>query len=260
MRALSNVKRIVVKVGTSTLTYENGRLNIRGIEKLVRVLADLRNSGHEIVLVSSGAIGVGASKLAFDHRPQEVREKQAAASVGQPLLMEIYDEFFRKYNQTIGQILLTKNVLINQQMHENAVNTFSTLFEYGVIPIVNENDTVVTDEILFGDNDTLSAYIADIVEADLLLLLTDIDGLYDKNPKEFPEAKLLHEVTELTNEVRAAAGGVSSNRGTGGMQTKLLAVEVAAKAGAKTIIMNGAEPAEIYRVLEGEQIGSYFDC
>ena len=258
MRNIKSVQKIVVKVGTSTLTFEQGSLNLKRIEELVRVLSDIKNSGKQVVLVSSGAIGVGVSRLRLSERPNDIKDKQAAAAVGQCQLMSIYDEFFRRYNQVVGQVLLTKDVITNKIMHENAVNTFDALLNYGAIPIVNENDTVSTYEIMFGDNDRLSAYVANIVDADLLIMLTDIDGLYDKNPSEI-DAKLINEVQEITDEIRNNAGGVGSNRGTGGMATKIAAVEIACDSDTKTIIMDGSNPAAIYDVLEGAEIGTYFD-
>ena len=259
MRNLSNVEKIVVKVGTSTLTYENGRLNFKRIEVLARVLSDLQNAGKSVVLVSSGAIGVGRQIMGLDHRPSTVQEKQAAAAVGQPQLMEIYDEFFRKYSQKTAQILLTHMVIDNVQMYKNAVNTLKNLCDYQIIPIVNENDTVVTDEILFGDNDTLSAHIAQMVQADLLILLTDIDGLYDADPSKNSEARLILKIEKISDEIKAMAGDSASNRGTGGMLTKIAAAEIAHKFGTKTIIMNGESPENIYNILEGEEIGTYFE-
>lgn len=259
MRNLHEVETIVVKVGTSTLTYENGRLNLRRIEVLVRVLSDLQNAGKQVVLVSSGAIGVGREIMGLNHRPSTVPEKQAAAAVGQPQLMGIYDNFFRKYNQKNAQILLTHMVIDNLQMHENAINTLKALLDYNIIPIVNENDTVVTDEIRVGDNDTLSAYIAQMVKADLLLLLTDIDGLYDSNPSHNSSAQFVSEVSEITEEIEAMAGDSESDFGTGGMRTKLSAAKIAHAAGTKTIIMNGENPENIYHILEGESIGTYFN-
>jgi glutamate 5-kinase len=245
-------------VGTSTLTHDNGKLNIKRIEELVRVLSDIKNSGKSVILVSSGAIGVGASRMGFSQSPSEVKEKQALSSVGQCQLMSIYDECFRRYNHIVGQVLLTKDVITNEKMLENAINTFNVLMEYGVIPIVNENDAISTNEILFGDNDTLSAYVANIVEADLLVILTDIDGLYDKNPQE-PTAQLLSLVEEITEEIRNNAGGAGSERGTGGMSTKVLAAEIAAKSKTKTLIINGADPSLIYQALGGEEIGTFFN-
>jgi len=257
MRNLKDANTIVIKVGTSTLTFENGSLNLKRIEELVRVIADIKNSGKNVILVSSGAIGVGVSRLRLRERPNDIKGKQAAAAVGQCQLMSIYDEFFRRYNQVVGQVLLTKDVITNEKMHENAVNTFDALLGFGVIPIVNENDTISTYEIMFGDNDTLSAYVANIVNADLLIMLTDIDGLYDKNPAK-PGAKLINEVREITDDIRKSAGGVGSSRGTGGMATKIMAVEIAANSGAQTIIMDGQNPAQIYNALEGAEIGTYF--
>lgn len=259
MRNLKDVETIVVKVGTSTLTYENGRLNLRRIEILVRVLSDLQNAGKHVILVSSGAIGVGWQVMGLDHRPNTVPEKQAAAAIGQPQLMSIYENFFRKYNQKNAQILLTHMVIDDPQMHENAINTLSALLDYKVIPIVNENDTVVTDEIRVGDNDTLSAYIAQMVKADLLILLTDIDGFYNSNPSCNPDAKFISEVMKITKEIESMAGDSASDLGTGGMRTKLIAAKIAHSVGTKTIIMNGESPENIYRVLEGDIIGTYFD-
>lgn len=258
MREFSNKKKIVIKVGTSSLTFENGSINLQKIEELARVITDVKNSGREVVLVSSGAIGVGVSRLGLHARPEDAPGKQAMAAVGQCQLMSIYDEFFRKYNQIVGQILLTKDVVTNEKMNKNAINAFNSLQKFNVIPIVNENDTVSTDEIEFGDNDTLSAYVANIVGADLLIMLTDIDGLYDKNPSE-NGAKLIPEVTQITGEIRMIAGGAGSSRGTGGMETKIIAAEIAAKHGTQTVIVSGKTPSLIYKILEGEDIGTYFN-
>lgn len=265
MRNFSDVKRIVIKVGTSTLTFENGELNLRRIQELALVVADVRNSGKDVILVSSGAVGAGVGRLGLKSRPTAIKEKQAAAAVGQSQLVCIYDEFFRKYNKTVGQVLLTRDVVVNEAMHENVVNTFETLLDFGVIPIVNENDSVSIAEIIvddnetFSDNDTLSAHVANIVNADLLIMLSDIDGLYDRNPAE-PDAKLISEVTEITEEIKKMAGGAGSTLGTGGMVTKILAVEIAKNSGTKTLLINGNNPAQIYNVLEGEEIGTYFNC
>ena len=259
MRDFGSVSKIVIKVGTSTLTYDNGKLNLRKIEELARVLSDLKNSGKDIILVSSGAIGVGVSRVGLKERPKSIPAKQAMAAIGQCQLMSIYDEFFRRYNQTVGQVLLTKDVVTNEKMNRNAINAFNTLLDYNIIPIVNENDTVSTDEIEFGDNDTLSAYVANIIRADLLILLTDVDGLYDKNPSE-AGAVLISEVNEITDEIKNSVGGAGTARGTGGMKTKIMAVEIAAGSGTKTIIMCGENPSQIYNLLEGESIGTYFNC
>ena len=253
IRKLPDINKIVIKVGTSTLTYENGELNLRRIEELARVIADIKNSGKDVILVTSGAIGAGVGRLGLGARPTVVKQKQATAAVGQCQLMCIYDEFFRRYNKTAGQILLTKDVVTNEKMHENAINTFDALLSYGVIPIVNENDAVSTHEILFGDNDTLSAHVASITKADLLIILTDVDGLYDENKIT------IHEISEITDNIRNLVGGAGSKQGVGGMVTKLMAVEIAAEAGAKTIIMNGKQPSLIYNILEGEEIGTFFN-
>ena len=254
-------RRIVVKVGTSTLTYENGKVNLRNLEKLCKVLSDLHNSGKQIILVSSGAIGVGVGKLKIKERPRETRYKQAIAAVGQCELMFLYDKFFGEYNNSVAQILLTKNVVLNELSKQNVVNTFQTLLEMGIIPIVNENDTVATDELIganFGDNDNLSAIVADLVGADLLIILTDIDGLYESDPRKDPNAKKISAVKHIDNEIREMAGGSGSNRGTGGMSTKITAAAAATSAGINTCVMSGADPSKIYKLLSGESIGTMF--
>lgn len=258
VRDFKNAKRIVFKVGTSTLTYDNGKLNIRKIESLVRVLSDLRNSGKDIILVTSGAIGVGVAKIGRSERPKALPHKQAMASIGQCELMYLYDKLFSEYHNTVAQILLTPDVVDSPIRKQNAQNTFETLMEYGVIPVVNENDTVSTEEVEFGDNDTLSAIVSKLVHADLLIILSDIDGLYDKNPKDHSDAKLIGEVYGVNDEIRALAGGAGTSRGTGGMVTKLSAAEIANGAGIDMIIINGDEPCGIYDVLEGKQIGTVF--
>ena len=261
--ALKHAKRIVFKVGTSTLTYENGKLNLRRIEYLCRTLSDLQNSGRRIVLVSSGAIGVGVGKLGLARRPDETAKKQALAAVGQCELMFIYDKFFGEYHQNVAQVLLTADVTARENSRTNVVNTFSELLSMGIIPIVNENDTVAVDELEgrnFGDNDTLSAIVASLVGADALVILTDIDGLYDKNPKTCPDAKRIPLVRAITDEVRAMAGGAGSSRGTGGMATKIRAAQVAAESHIPTVILAGDDPENLYRVFEGEDIGTVFDC
>ncbi len=225
---ITEAKRIVIKVGTSTLTYENGRLNLRRIEQLVKVICDLTNSGKEIVLVSSGAIGVGVGKLGLKERPSKNREKQALAAVGQCELMFIYDKLFGEYNHNVAQVLLTKFAVDTDHKKQNVINTMETLLEMGIIPIVNENDTCAIDELdgdKIGDNDRLSAIVAEIVNADLLVMLTDIDGLYTKNPKNNPDAEKIEVVEEITDEIRTMASGSGSNRGTGGMITKIIAAD-----------------------------------
>jgi len=251
-------KRIVVKVGTSTLTHENGKLNIRRVELLTRVLSDLMNQGLEIVLVSSGAIGVGVGKMGLSARPDEVPQKQALAAVGQGQLMSIYDKFFSEYSQTCAQVLLTRDVIDSEERRENAINAFSTMFDYGIIPIVNENDVISTFEIQFGDNDTLSANVAKLVGAQLLIILSDIDGLFDQNPKDNPDAKVIPIVTKITDEIVALAGGAGGNLGTGGMVTKIKAAEIATQSGINMIIANGSKVEELYKIFEGKYVGTLF--
>ena len=252
------MKRIVVKVGTSTLTYENGKMNIGRMSKLAQVLTDVANSGVEVVLVSSGAIGVGVQKLGLSEKPKSTKGKQAAASVGQSELMFIYDKLFGEYNQNISQLLLTSEDIDNLKRRENLLGTFEKLLEFGVIPIVNENDSTTTDEIEFGDNDTLSALTAKLVGADLLIILSDINGLYDKNPNEYAEAKLIETVEHITPAIYQMAGGAGSRMGTGGMKTKVDAAKIATEAGMDMVIMNGSEPTDIYKVLAGEAVGTVF--
>lgn len=249
---------VVIKVGTSTLTYETGKLNLKRLDVLSRIIADLQNSGKRVVLVSSGAIGVGMSKLGLAVRPQSVKEKQAIAAVGQCELMSIYDRIFSEYGTIVAQILLTKDVLTNKERHENIVNTFNTLLEKGIVPIVNENDSISIDEIKFGDNDTLSALVSTLVDADTLIILSDIDGLYNKNPREFSDAYLLHTVEEITDEIEKMASGAGTSKGTGGMITKISAAKMATSAGCDVIIANGSDPHVIYEILDGNQIGTLF--
>ena len=254
-------KRIVVKVGTSTLTYENGKINLRRVDTLCKVLADLRNFGHDIVLVSSGAIGVGVGKLGLLERPSSTREKQALAAVGQCELMFMYDKFFSEYNNTVAQVLLTKYSVDNDHKKENVLNTFNTLLSMGIIPIVNENDTVAIDELEgnnFGDNDMLSAIVAKLTNADGLVILTDIDGLFSGNPKTDDDAVLIPVVEEITEEVEALAGGAGSSRGTGGMITKLNAAKIAMDGGIDMVILNGRKPDQLYDLFDGKQVGTLF--
>lgn len=254
-------RRIVVKVGTSTLTYENGQVNLRRLEMLCKVLSDLHNSGKQIILVSSGAIGVGMGKLKLKKRPSETRFKQALAAVGQCELMFLYDKFFGEYNNSVAQLLLTKNVVMSDHSRQNVVNTFQTLLEMGIIPIVNENDTVAIDELVganFGDNDNLSAIVADLVGADLLVILTDIDGLYDSDPRKNPDAVKIPVVTHIDDMIREMAGGSGSNRGTGGMATKITAAAAATSAGINCCVMSGNDPSKLYKLIDGEQLGTMF--
>ncbi len=255
---IKNARRIVFKVGTSTLTHPSGMLNLRRIERLVRVLADLKNMGREIVLVSSGAIGVGVGKLGLAERPRDTRSKQAVAAIGQVELMYIYDRLFSEYNHTISQVLLTRDVVEDENRCELCRSTFSRLLEYKAIPIVNENDTVAVEEIEFGDNDSLSAVVATLCGADLLVILSDIDGLYDDNPRQNPQAVLISEVHQLDETVLEYAKGAGSARGTGGMVTKLHAAQIAGAEGIDTIVMNGENPMKIYDLLEGRPVGTRF--
>ncbi|NLA76724.1 MAG: glutamate 5-kinase [Clostridiales bacterium] len=257
MACLKNAKRIVVKVGTSTLTHETGKTNIKRMQELVRTLSDLANAGLEIALVTSGAIGVGVGKLGLKERPKDTPGRQAAACVGQCELMFMYDKLFSEYGHTVGQLLITKSDIDNRERRENLINAFDCLFSYGAIPIINENDSVAVEEIVYGDNDNLSAHVAKLVGADALVILTDTDGLFDKDPL-LEDARLIPVVDEITDDVLALAGGSRSARGTGGMVTKLLAAKYATAAGINTVVMNGANPEEIYRLLDGRQTGTFF--
>ncbi len=255
---LKNSKRVVFKVGTSSLTYANGKLNINKIDRLVRVIADLKNRGMDVVLVSSGAIGVGVGKLNLGEKPKDMPGKQAAAAVGQCELMYLYDKLFSEYGHITGQVLLTKDAIEHEDRRANAHNTFVKLLQLGVVPIVNENDAVSTEEIEFGDNDTLSAYVAELCDGDVLVILTDIDGLYDANPRENPNARLISQVEEITGDILALGGSAGSSRGTGGMITKLYAAQIASRAGIKTVVCSAEEPKDIYRIFEEEEIGTIF--
>ena len=250
--------KLVVKIGTSTLTHVTGCLNIRRIEALVKALADLANAGNEVILVSSGAIAMGVGKLNLGERPREIAGKQAAAAVGQCELMYTYDKLFAEYNRTVAQILLTADDLEVPERHKKFENTMEQLLAWRVLPIINENDTVSTNEIRIGDNDTLGAIVAASVKADLLVLLSDIDGLYDSDPHQNPDAHLIPEVRELTEEILTLGGGAGSARGTGGMATKLHAAQIATAAGCDMIILNGEHPELLYRVLNGESVGTRF--
>ncbi len=258
---LTKHNRIVVKVGTTTLTYNNGRLNLRKMEKLVRVLCDLKNEGKEVILVSSGAIAVGTERLGLVERPRDTRGKQATAAVGQAVLMQIYQKFFMEYNQNVAQILLTRDIFENEIKRENALNTFESLLNMGVIPIVNENDTVSTIELgdlEFKDNDTLSAYVSILVDADLLILLSDIDGLYNCNPKTNKDAKIIHNVKHITEAIENMGEGSNSEFGTGGMETKISAAKLVNNKGIDMVIASGEDPTLIYNILNGEQVGTCF--
>ena len=254
---MKRCNRIVIKVGTSTLTYDNGNINLTRIEKLTRVLSDLMNSGKEVVLVSSGV-----NKIKLKEKPKSIKEKQAAAAVGQCELMHIYSKFFGEYSHIVGQVLLTRDVVEDDHIRENVVNTFETLLENKIIPIVNENDTVAIDEIenivRFGDNDNLSAIVAELVSADLLIILSDIDGFYDSDPRKNPNSKLIKTVEEITPELEACAGGAGSNLGTGGMATKLTAAKRAISANCNMILANGENPSLLIDIVEGKEVGTLF--
>ena len=251
-------ERIVVKIGTSTLAHPSGLLNIRRVEALCKVLSDLKNAGYEIILVSSGAIGMGVGKLSLPHRPEDTPTKQAAAAVGQCELMYTYDKAFTEYNHTVAQILLTAADVDHPDRFENFRNTMHRLLELKALPIINENDTVVTDELVIGDNDTLAARVAVSMEADLLVLLSDIDRLYTADPHTHPEATLISEIPALTQEILSLAGGAGSDLGTGGMSTKLHAAAICTDAGCDMIIANGSTPSILYDIAEGKPVGSRF--
>ena len=254
--------RIVVKVGTSTLAYATGRLNIRHTEKLVEVLSDLKNEGHEVILVSSGAIGMGVGKLRLGKKPVDVPTKQASAAVGQCELMYTYDKLFNEYNHTVAQVLLTGEDVKNEQRSRNMRNTIFRLLELGALPVINENDTVATDEVgvenTIGENDTLSAIVAAAVHADLLILLSDIDGLYDGDPHRDPAAKLIPVVPSIDAHILALGGGSGSSLGTGGMATKLRAARMVTGSGADMVIANGAHPELLYDIAAGKPAGTRF--
>lgn len=254
---LRDKKRIVVKVGSSTLTH-TGSLDLLKMERLVRVLTDLQNQGKDVILVSSGAIAAGREALGLTSRPTLTREKQACAAVGQARLMMIYQKLFAEYNQPAAQVLMTKYTMLDDVSRENAHNTFDELLRMGVIPIVNENDTVSTDEIEFGDNDTLSAIVAALVEADLLILLSDIDGLFTDDPNRNPEASLISRVDILTEEILRMGKGAASDLGTGGMATKISAARIATDAGADMLIVNGKDVYVIQELMEGQEVGTLF--
>jgi glutamate 5-kinase len=253
-----DIKSIVVKVGTSTLSYKNGRLNFHRMEKLSRVLSSIRIQGIKVTLVSSGAIGVGAGRLFLTEKPKELAAKQALAAIGQAQLIKIYQKFFDAYSQSVAQVLLTKDVMTHTNRHHNAQNTLFKLLEMGIIPIINENDTIATDEIEFGDNDTLSAMVATLVNADLLILLSDIDGLYSADPKKDKSAKIIRSVPEIDEGIEKLAQGAGSSFGTGGMVTKIAAAKITSKAGIDMVLAHGDEPSLMFDILGGKEIGTHF--
>ena len=254
---IKKASRIVVKVGTSTLTYDTGKMNIKRIDTLARTLSDLHNSGKDVILVSSGAIGIAVGKLGLSEKPNDTNTKQALAAIGQCELMYLYDKVFSEYNNTVAQILLTKDDIAIPRRKRNTQATMNTLLDIGIIPIVNENDTVSTDEIEIGDNDNLSAMVSDLVNADLLVLFSDIDGLFDKDPHTHNDAKIIPVVYNVA-EVRSSASGAGTKRGTGGMITKLDAAEFANKQGINMVIANGNDISKLYNILNGESVGTLF--
>ena len=260
MRTISEKKRIVIKLGTSTLAHKTGKLNIRRMTSLVRVISDLHNSGKEIIMVSSGAVGLGTGKLGLSKKPKETKMKQAVAAVGQCELMHVYDDMFEKYSITVAQILLTKTIINNPSHCENFKNTVESLVEMGVIPIVNENDSISIDELELeiGENDSLSALVASLSGADLLLILSDIDCLYNDNPRINPDAEPIYVVEEITPEIEKAAGGAGTALGTGGMSTKINAAKIASEAGIDMVLMNGKNPELLYDLFEDKEIGTIF--
>ena len=250
--------RIVIKIGTSTLAHPTGHLNIRRVEQLCKIMSDIKNAGHELILVSSGAIGMGVGKLGLRERPKDIPSKQAAAAVGQCELMYTYDKLFSEYHHTVAQLLITGDDTASDIRRFNFTNTLNRLLELGAMPIINENDTVATDEIVIGDNDTLAAIVARSVHADMLILLSDIDGLYTADPHTHPEAALLHHVARVDDHIREIAGISSSTQGTGGMVTKLHAADICLGCGCKMVIANGNNPGNLYDILEGKAVGTTF--
>lgn len=250
--------RIVVKIGTSTLAHATGHLNIRRVEQLCKVMSDIKNAGHELILVSSGAIGMGVGKLGLRQRPTDIPTKQAAAAVGQCELMYIYDKLFGDYHHTVAQLLITGADTTDETRHRNFTNTLNRLLALGALPILNENDTVATEEIVIGDNDTLAAIVAKSVQAQLLILLSDIDGLYTADPHTHPEAQLLHRVTALDDGILRLAGVSGSSQGTGGMVTKLRAAQICLDSGCDMVIANGSRPENLYDIIAGQDVGTRF--
>ena len=255
---IKNAVRVVVKIGTSTLTYNNGKLNLFRIEKLVRELADLANQGKEIILVTSGAVGAGLDRLGSTERPKTIPEKQAVAAIGQGILMHMYEKFFAEYGQIVAQVLLTRENSVKHKLYINSRNTLLTLLKMGVIPVINENDAIAIDELKIGDNDTLSATVATIVDADLLIILSDIEGVFTANPQNDPTAQLIEEITDITPEIEELAGGAGSKLGTGGMYTKIQAAKIAVNAGVTMVIASGALEGVVRNILSGEKIGTIF--
>ncbi len=255
---LPKCRRVVIKVGTSTITHSSGKLNVRRMERLCRILADLHNRGLEVLLVSSGAVGAGMGRLGFSKKPDNLPVRQALAAVGQALMMQMYEKLLGEYGCTVAQVLLTRVGFNDRERYLNLCNTVRTLLEMGIIPIFNENDTVAVEEIKFGDNDTLSALIACAADAELLIILSDIDGLYDRDPRIDPEAKLIHQVQEISEDIRKNSGSKGSNMSSGGMKTKLAAADLVLPAGIPLVIANGSREEVIYQILEGQEVGTIF--
>lgn len=255
---LGQSERIVIKIGTSSLTYDNGKTNFHRIGILAKVISDLMNRGIEVILVSSGAIGLGVEKLKLGEKPTTIAGRQAVAAVGQSSLMQIYSQAFGEYGYTVAQMLLTREVIDKPDMKQNTINTIEELFRMQIVPIVNENDTVAVEEIRFGDNDNLSYLVAKMAHADLLVILTDIDGFYNKNPQSSPDAERYHTILDLSEKIEEAAGGAGSKLGTGGMLTKVHASRLAAECGISAVIANGSNPNVLYSILEGEDVGTLF--
>lgn len=252
------MKRIVIKVGSSTVTHESGLLNLRKIEELAKIISDLSNKGMEIVLVSSGAVAAGMGRMQLQSTPSTLCDKQAVASIGQCELMYIYDKFFSQFGKVVAQMLMTKRVILDDTLRENATRTVETLLSYRTIPIINENDSVATEELVYGDNDTLGAITAQLIKAEMLIVLSDIDGLYDKNPSRHEDAKLIPIVEAVTSEIEAMAEDTSTKVGTGGMITKLAAAKIASEAGCDMVICNGKDLNVIYDVVDNKHVGTLF--
>lgn len=256
---LKYARRIVIKVGTSTLTYsDSGKLNLNRIEHLIREISDLHNAGKEIIFVTSGAIAAGVGKMGLKSKPETIPENQALAAIGQGVLMHIYEKFFAEYGQIMGQVLLTKNNATDEHARENSKNALLAMLKMGAIPVINENDAVAVDEIKIGDNDNLSAIVAALIDAEVLIILTDIDGLYSGNPKVDSDAELIHEVTEINSEIEKLAGGAGTKLGTGGMFTKIQAAKLADKNNVTMLIISGRDTKNLRRALNGEEIGTIF--
>ncbi len=258
MSILDKSSRIVVKIGSNTLTHTTGNLDLRRMELLVRILSDFKNRGHEVVLVSSGAVAAGISRLNLGRRPESTEEKQALAAIGQAALMQVYEQFFATYGHTVGQMLMTKDIIDNDIRRTNAKNTFRELLKLGCVPIVNENDPISVEELKFGGNDTLSAYVALVCGADILINMSDIDGLYDCDPRKNPSAKLIDRVDIIDETVISYAGGAGTDRGTGGMITKIKAAQLVTEAGIPMLIVNGKNPEVLYDISDGKHVGTYF--